>query len=43
VNRIKDSSGSAIYTNIEEAVLAIAALAHPPEDELRPESQDVQK
>jgi predicted PurR-regulated permease PerM len=43
VNRIKESSGSAIYTNIEEAVLAIAALAHPPEDELRPESQDVQK
>jgi methylmalonyl-CoA mutase cobalamin-binding subunit len=43
VRRIKESSGSTVYTNIEEAVLAIAALAHPPEDELRAESQGVQE
>ena len=43
VKRIKESSGTAIYTNIQEAVLAIAALAHPPEDELKPESQGVEK
>jgi K+ potassium transporter len=43
VKRIKESSGSDVYTNIDEAVLAIAALAHPPEDELKPENQGVQK
>lgn len=43
VKRIRESSGRAIYTNIREAVLAIAAVAPPPKDELKPESQDIQK
>jgi hypothetical protein len=32
VKRIKDSSGSAIYTNIDEAVRGIASLARPKHD-----------
>jgi hypothetical protein len=39
VKRIKDSSGSEIYTNIDEAVRGIASLARPSTIELSGESQ----
>jgi predicted PurR-regulated permease PerM/methylmalonyl-CoA mutase cobalamin-binding subunit len=43
VKRIRASSGSTLYTNIDEAVRGIVSLAPQAEDELSPENQDVRK
>ena len=43
VRRIKESSGGAIYTNIDEAVRGVASLAHPADDEVTSEGQDERK
>jgi hypothetical protein len=43
VKRIRASSGSTLYTNIDEAVRGIVSLAPRAEDELSPENQDVRK
>jgi predicted PurR-regulated permease PerM len=43
VKRIRASSGSTLYTNIDEAVRGIVSLAPQAEEELSPENQDVRK
>jgi hypothetical protein len=43
VKRIRGSSGSTLYTNIDEAVRGIVSLVPRAEDELSPENQDVGK